>query len=49
MSGGILGEEEMMVGLFQAEGVDEFVVFLEVVVIAQKEDDFIDVVFVGDG
>ena len=35
--------------LFESEGVDELVVFLEILVVAKEEDDFVDMVLVGDG
>lgn len=45
----LLGEEEVGIGLlFESEGVDELVVFLEVLVVAEEEDDFVDVVFGAD-
>lgn len=35
--------------LFESEGVDELVVFLEVLVVAKEEDDLVDVVLGADG
>ena len=34
--------------LFESEGVDELVVFLEILVVAKEEDDFVDVVLGAD-
>jgi hypothetical protein len=45
----VLSEEEVVVGLLESEGVDEFVVLLKVVVAAEEQDYFVDVVFGGDG
>jgi hypothetical protein len=45
----VLREEEMVWLLLEPEGVDELLVFLEIVGVAQEEDYLVDVGFLGDG
>jgi hypothetical protein len=39
----------MMISLLQTKGVDEFVVFLKVMIVAKEENNFVDMVLVSDG
>lgn len=44
----LLGDEGLVGGDFEPEGIDKLVVFFEVGVIAQVEYDLVDVVYLGD-